>query len=344
MSKSPASLRSHHRPLGLVAAVGLLSLTACGGSSATPDAGTHDAAAAGDAGAAVCSGPVTRTDLTATTTGEDGSGTPDYTCLGTTTAPVGGDPVATSFRLAVFGQDGQYARNTRVWFFADNVITDTCGDGCEEVMSGDDGVATTSVHPHASGWYAYRVFQNLSGGTDATRYTDSVQYNEPAPATAGQSVDGNAVALSTIQIIPLSLGLSREPGTTILSGRVQDCAGNDVGGAIVRVFDPSGNEILEADEALAEGTHYRYFRRLGDESRPSNEQPSTNYEGLYAVINVAQSENLYRVEAWGVDGSGDPQLLGCEAIRTLADGVSIVNVGPLRSDYSADHPCACHND
>lgn len=170
---------------------------------------------------------------------------------------------------------------------------------------------------------------------------DSIQYNEPAPASAGQSVDGNAVALSTLQLIPLSLGLERAPGTTILAGRVQDSAGEDVGGALVRAFRPDGSEIVEASEVEAEGAHFRYFRRAGAESKPSNEQLYTNYEGLYAAMNLPASSEPLRVEAWGRRvGDAEPVLLGCEAVATLADGVTIVNIQPLRSDYGASHPCA----
>ncbi len=319
---------------------------ACGGGG-----GGTDAAVSVDAFAAAgedASGGINRTDLPVATTGEMATGIADFACRGTQTAPpTDGAPIAADFRLAVFGQDGQVARSTRVRFYTDNVIapdTDPCTGSCQEFTTGTDGLFSP-VMVNAGSWYAYRVFLNDRGGTAATRYTDSVQYNETAPTAMGGEIEGNAVAFSTTDLIPLSLGLEREPGTTILAGRVLDCAGADVGGAIVRAFRPDGTEILDAGEASSIGPHYRYFRRIGSDSNPSNEQPFTNYEGLYASINIPVTSELIRVETWGRRmGDEMPVLLGCEGIRTLANGVSIINVAPLRSDYPAGHPCERYID
>lgn len=324
------------------AALGLACAAAgCGGSGGGTDAAVGVDAFSmpgSDAGGGLA------IDLPIATTGEMGDGVPDWTCRGSRTAPTAGAAIDVGFRLAVFGQDGQVARQTRVWFFPDNVIQDSCGSGCQELTTGDDG-RFSPVMVNAGSWYAYRVFENTRGGTAATRYTDSVQYNEVAPTSAGGEIEGNAVAFSTIELIPLSLGLEREVGTTILAGRVQDCAGTDVGGAVVRAFRGDGSEIVDAGLETSIGPHYRYFRRIGDDSNPSNEQPYTNYEGLYASINMPVEAGLIRVEAWGRrDGDAMPVLLGCEGIRTLADGVSIINIQPLRNDYPADHPCARYVD
>lgn len=287
------------------------------------------------------SGGLPRTDLPVASTGADGTGRADFTCRGSRTAPRPGSRITTDFRLVVFGQDGQVARNTRVRIFPGNVITDTCAaPDCQEVTTNMEGIAA-GVEVNANGWWAYRVFENRMGGTAATRYTDSVQYNKVAPAMSGSTVEGSAVAFSTLDLIPLSLGLEREPGTTIVAGRVQDCAETDVGGAVVRIFRPDGTEILDAGEATSIGPHYRYFRRIGDRSNPSNEQPYTNYEGLYATVNIPVSADLIRVETWGRrEGDTAPVLLGCEGVRTLPNGVTIINIQPLRSDYEPGHPCA----
>jgi hypothetical protein len=313
---------------------------ACGGGGGTDAAVGVDAFAmtGDDAGGGLA------LELPVASTGMTGAGTPDWSCRGTRTAPAAGAPVDVRFRLDVFGQDGQVARQTRVWFFQDNVIQDTCGAGCQEFTTGDDG-SFSPVSARAGSWYAYRVFENARGGTAATRYTDSVQYNEVAPTAPGGTIEGNAVAFSTIELIPLSLGLERETGTTILAGRVQDCAGVDVGGAIVRAFRGDGSEVLDAGIESSIGPHYRYFRRIGDDSNPSNEQAFTNFEGLYAAINIPVEPGLLRVEAWGRrPGDAMPVLLGCEGIRTLANGVSIINLQPLRNDYPTDHPCARYAD
>jgi hypothetical protein len=319
---------------------------ACAAASACGGGGGADAAVGTDAFSMSGddAGGGLALELPVASTGEMGDGTPDFACRGSRTAPTPGADIEAAFRLAVFGQDGQVARQTRVWFFPDNVIADACSGSCQEFTTGDDGTFSP-VTVGASSWYAYRVFENTRGGTAATRYTDSVQYNELSPSAAGGEIEGNAVAFSTIDLIPLSLGLEREPGTTILAGRVQDCAGSDVGGAIVRAFRADGSEILDAGIDTSIGPHYRYFRRIGDDSNPSNEQAFSNYEGLYAAMNIPVTSELIRVETWGRRaGDAMPVLLGCEGIRTLADGVSIINVQPLRSDYPAGHPCARYVD
>ncbi|MFN7699152.1 MAG: hypothetical protein ACK5U8_14725 [Deltaproteobacteria bacterium] len=328
-------------------ALGLASVAsaACGGGSGNDaGAGGVDAfVASGEdaSGGFACPIPASSGGCVVTTTGEMGMTPADFSCLGTRRAPEPGAAAMVNFRLSVFGSDGQVARNTRVQLFADNQIRDTCeAPLCQEfTTSMADGTAT-GITVNGRGWYAYRVFQNSSGSTAATRYTDSVQYNENPPAAGGEIV-GNAVAFSTLDLIPLSLGLEREPGTTILAGRVQDCEGSDVGGAFVRAFLADGTEVLDAGEASSIGPHYRYFRRIGEDSNPSNEQPYTNFEGLYAALNIPVSEDLVRVETWGRrEGDASPVLLGCEAVRTLANGVTIINVQPLRSDYASGHPCA----
>lgn len=333
------------RAIGL-AAIGLASVasSACGGGGGN-DAGSSSTDAfvvSGEdaSGGFACPIPEMLGGCPVTSTGDTGSSPANFACRGTATAPTGGASGTVSFRLTVFGQDGQVARNTRIHFFPGNEILDTCSaPTCQEFTTGADGTFA-GVNVNLGGWYAYRVFENTMGGTAATRYTDSVQYNELSPAASGGSVDGNAVAFSTLDLIPLSLGLEREPGTTILAGRVQDCDGTDVGGAFVRAFRPDGSEILDAGEASSLGPHYRYFRKIGEDSNPSNEQLSTNFEGLYAAMNIPATDGLIRVETWGRrDGDAAPVLLGCEAVRTLADGVTIINVEPLRSDYETGHPC-----
>jgi len=327
------------------ASVGMLSAgsVACGGGGGTDAAVATDAfmAAGEDAsGGYACPIPAAMGGCPETSTGETGSAPADFACRGTQTAPEVGAPTTVNFRLAVFGQDGQVARQTRVHFFPDNVIRDTCAaPDCQEFETDMNGLAS-GVTVNGGGWYAYRVVENTRGGTAATRHTDSVQYNEIPPAAGGE-IEGNAVAFSTIDLIPLSLGLEREPGTTILAGRVQDCDGADVGGAFIRAFRADGSEILDVGETMSIGPHYRYFRRVGEDSNPSNEQLFTNYEGLYAAMNIPVTAELLRVETWGRrSGDAAPVLLGCEGVRTLADGVTIINVQPLRSDYEATHPCA----
>ena len=289
-------------------------------------------------------GPIFSFALPVASTGETGMGAPAFTCRGNATAPVAGAPIASTFRLTVFGGlAGRPSAGTRVQLFQNNVITETCtAPACQEFTT--DAMGQAPAMTLSGGWFAYRVFRNVSGGTDATRYTDSVQYNKPSPAAAGGTAEGSAITLATINLIPLSLGLEREPNTTILAGRVQDCAGTDLAGAVIRTFRPDGIEIIEAPSDVSTGVHYRYFRRLGTDSRPSNDQETTNFEGLYSAINIPVLAGRIRVEAWLKPSAGDgPVLAGCESIQVLPDGVSTINIGGLRNDYAAEDPCSIYN-
>lgn len=261
-----------------------------------------------------------------------------YACRGATTEPVAGGDVDVTMNLRFFQADTE-ARNVRVWFFRDNVIRDTCEAGlCEERISGtDDG--SLRVTGRAGGWYAYRVFE-LDGPTDATTVVPSFQYNEPTPASAGV-VEGNAVELSAINLIPALLGGPRTPDTALVAGTVLDCEEQPVRGATIRMYDPRGAQILEGEAVGA--PHFRYFN---GNSFPDGVGVHTHVDGLYVGVNIevpAAPSDLIRVEAWGRASADDPpqgRLLGCEAMRIFQNAVTIINVGPLRNDYPAGHPCA----
>jgi hypothetical protein len=306
-----------------------LAVTACGGGGG----GAVDAGGGGDtdAGMAIML-PVLSTGTMANPT----MGTPDHACAGTRTQPAPGAELDVNFQLRYFGE-GSAARNTRVWFFADNVIRDTCEPAnCQEFTSAMD-TGNAMVRAAASSWYAYRVFARM-GPTAGTTVVDSVQYNEEAPAASGGSVEGNAVAQQTLNLIPAVLGFTREPGRALVAGEVQDCAGNPMYGATIRMYDGDA-EIPEGE--LNADPHYRFFN--GDSS-PDAAQMWTNSDGLYAAANIPPpaAGGLVRIEAWGRRTEADtvPVRLGCEAARMLVDGVTIVNIGPERSDYPAGHPCA----
>lgn len=261
----------------------------------------------------------------------------NWGCLGSATEPARGADIDVTMNLVYFGEGGP-ARNVRVWFFPDNVVRDSCEPGLcqEQTTSTDDGTAT--FRTQANGWYAYRVFARM-GPTSATTVVDSLQYNEPAPASPG-TIEGNAVPRSTTDLIPAVLGFPRAAGTALMAGKVLDCDQRDVYGAVVRFYAPDGSVIQEGPRQ--EDPHLpRYFN--GD-NVPDGFAQWTHADGLYAAVNVPVPSDptaRIRVEAWGRTEEGAaPVRLGCEAIRVFADAVSIVNIGPLRNDYPEGHPCA----
>lgn len=307
-------------------------LVACGGGGGGNDAGFTPSDSGGDAG-----GSTLPTLPAAVANG----GAAAISC--TSTEPAGGADVSMTMDLVAFGQGGDHAPNTQVCFCGTNVLSaealaPTYGGGCgtcQSVMTDSSGMAT--VMGRASGWYAYRVFGHM-GATPGTTFLDSIQINEPAPATTGGSVEGNAVTRLTANLISEAELVTRQAGTVTIAGRIFDCNDDNVSNAILRAFHADGTEILEGAEIAA--PHFRYFD--GSEN-PDASAMFTNTDGLYVVVNATPSVHaeLIRVEAWAYTGSGSgtPTRYGCEAVQAFPDGVAIVNIGPERTDYPAGHPC-----
>ncbi len=257
-------------------------------------------------------------------------GTPaDYACLGMRRAPdETGD--ASDFTLIVQDfETGDPVSDLCVAFYADNQVpaTDDCGDATPRT----DAQGRITVADVPGSWYAYRVFPKR-GPTPASTYVGSIQVNETAP-DAGGSTEASAIAQSTVNLIPTALGLTRSPGTALVAGRVQDCAGENVHGVTVRVYTADGAAVAEGAAADPEAVHYRFFDGSG--ALPSSDQPFTHVDGLYGVVNlpVPSGGAEFFIEAWGRrPGDAAPVLLGCERIRAFPDVVNIVNLGPLRSD------------
>lgn len=260
------------------------------------------------------------------------TGTPDYACLDSRTQPTSGDAVAATFELRDFETDAPVS-GARVWLFPENEVRDACDGTCTEFTTDASGNAMVSLP--ANGWYAYRVFPR-AGATGSMTVIDSMQYNEPAPSEAGRSVTGNSVSEGTLSLIPAVLGVRRQPGTALLAGTVVDCDETPVYGARVRAFDESGEIVMGSDVTAPQ---YRYFN--GD-SFPSDSNTFTHADGLYVGVQIpVPASGRIRVEAWGRPTADSPEVrIGCEAVRVLPDAVTIVNLGPLRADYEAGHPCA----
>lgn len=260
----------------------------------------------------------------------------NYACNGTATAPEGGADGSFDFHLIGFGS-GDDVGNAHVYFFPDNVPALDCTGMCQDVTTNATG--HVSVTAPLGGLYAYRVFPR-TGATMASTYVDSVQINEIAPTGAAGAVEGNAVSVSTLNLIPAAFGFTRVEMTAIVAGEVQDCDGEAVRGAIVRLFAESGSEYISIPD-VNNAPHIQYFD--GNEN-PDGNTSFSQVDGLYAAANIPGPADGFvpvRAEAWAVITEGSaPVLVGCESVGIYGDGVSIVNLGPLRNDYPAGHPCA----
>lgn len=297
-----------------------------GGTDAGPGAGDGDVSL--DAGAPTEAAP---DPVAAFTEGASDFETAplDLSCMGTRTAPTGGDAVQVEFRLRDF-QDEFEVGGAEVHIFSNNIITDGCqAPNCESITTNEMG--NGDVMLPAGGWYAYRVLPLMAG---TGRRLDDVfqvfQYNEPIPAGAGGSVDGQSVSGVTIDLIPALLGFTRENGRAIIAGRVHDCNDANIANARVLAFDPDGRYLAPTDLASDAADYYFAGAVMGNV--PNQLANETSPDGLYVYPQVEYLDDRpYRVEAWAtVDGTF--QRIGCETARIFTDSVTILNVGPMRAD------------
>ncbi len=256
----------------------------------------------------------------------------DLSCLGTRTAPTGGAPVDVEFQLRDFSDDFEVPDIT-VWVFTDNVIAQDCGGpNCQEIVS--DASGNARVMMPAGGWYSYQVFPREDPSSRRNTVFGVFQYNEPAPASAGGSVTGTSVSGVTIELIPATLGFSREPGRAIVAGRIHDCNDANIANARVRMYDPDGNFVMEGPSAS--DPSYAYFAGVVLGNTPNSLATESAPDGLYVVPQVPiVDERPYRVEAWA-NVDGELVKVGCETARIFPDNVTVLNVGPLRADGAAE--------
>lgn len=251
----------------------------------------------------------------------------DIACRGVRAAPAGaGGAIAYDGTLIDFF-NGDPVSGLVIHHFADDEPTATCGPGC--LTDTSDASGTVALRDLAGSWSADRVLGGTGFQAGAPReYVPLLEYHVPTPAVGG-SVDLSAVQRSTLNTIITLLGVSAAPGQATVMGELTDCAGDPIANARVRIFDASGEVPLGTGRS---GPRAFYFNGDGF---PSAAQRQTHVDGLYGATNVPPGARL-RVELWGSPSGGPPELLGCEAIEGIADGLTLVDVGPRRADGPSD--------
>ncbi len=315
--------------LGCVLALAGLGLWGCGPSNPDTDAGPDMTDGGGtDSGPVAGGDPVGFGPMIGMLTAAD------YSCRGMGTAPddTGAEVAFTGAVTDFF--NGMPVEGLTVNFFPDNAPTADCTGSC--ISGTSSAMGEVAVMDNGGSWYAYRI-QSGSGMVAGapSDYIEVVQFNEPAPLAPG-SETMNAVSASTQNTILTLLAVMVDSGTATLTGLLTDCGGEAIANANIRVFDSGGEIVLGTGRR---GPRAFYFGPSGSSSIPMSAQRQTNIDGLYGATNIPiPTDGRLRVELWGTttDG-GTPEMLGCEEVEAIADGLTAINVGPARMDG----PSAC---
>jgi hypothetical protein len=245
----------------------------------------------------------------------------DFSCLGTEPGPTAGAEAEIEVRTMARALMDAARPDTTVHIYPANQIPAglECGDGCTSITTGTDG--TTTVSLPAGGWFAYRV---PSVGTTAT----TLQFN--TFANPDSRVDLSVISRSLFEGALGAASVTVQEDTASFTGTFTDCSGNTVMGAQVRLVGPSG--VIQGGTAPT-GPRIVYWNATGP--FPSPTRTFTSEVGRYAGGNIPPAGRV-RLELWGVrTEGGDPELVACEQFDAHGDQVSIIAVGPLRSDAPA---------
>lgn len=298
----------------------VLVLGACGGGSGGTDAPAPvDSPVASDAPGAC--------------TGSDGlpclaieGGDENLVC--DSTAPSGADRDI-NFRLVSRGTSTRAIAGTfEVW--TNNAIGTDCATdaNCIALTAGADGMAMGTV---PGNWYAYRAAANAGAMTFET-----VGYNRP-PSAAGGTDDITAIdaTIFNTAIMLIRSGLTRDMADAILLGDQSDCDGEGMSGVTVRFFTSDGTELTSGTGPTDMGVAYRAGGAL-----PSSRLTTTDTSGGYAAANVPVGDGTVYVVTYGTTENGGARgVIGCESVSVSPGAITIISLGPARSDYAAGSLC-----
>lgn len=259
---------------------------------------------------------------------ETETGAPDFTC--TPTAPTGEDRTIT-FRLVSRGTSTTpFMGSFEVW--TNNSIGADCAAAatdCQAFTTAADGTVMGTV---PGNWYAYRAAASATARTFET-----VGYNRQ-PAAAGGTDDITAIdtTIFNVAITSIRTGLTRDTADAILIGDMADCMGDGLAGVTVRFFDSAGTELLSGTGPTDMGVAYRVGGAL-----PSARLRTTDTSGGYAAANVPVGDGTVNVVTYGTMMMGGArEVIGCEQVSVSAGAITVLSLGPSRSDYTAGSFCA----
>lgn len=244
---------------------------------------------------------------------------PDFSCLGSRTAPPTGATGPATYRVAEFA-GSRRAQGTGVWFFADNVPRTTCSPSdCQNLTS--DSAGSINAQAPSGGWIAY---YSLGGQALFEGVLIDVL------PVAGVNMDGiiYSVPIELRDEMTANLGFVVPPDTSTLVGQVLDCSNQPIANAVVRLFD--GTREIDLSNVPPRPLAFYWDGITGIDSMRAR----TATDGRWGVTNLSvPASGSYRVELWGARGApGALERLGCEDVPVVPGGFGIVDVGPQRID------------
>jgi len=251
----------------------------------------------------------------------------DLTCLGTATRPAPGAATSGTLQLNEFLPPNAATASTMVDIFSDNTIADTCAPpNCTSVTTDASGQAMASIP--AGAWTAFHIHPSAATA-------EVLAYSFPWTSTAGGTVSTASFSSSTVTLVSTLLQRTLQATTAgAISGQVNDCMGHHLANAEARVFHGTTQVVNgpACDHASP--------RITGLEGTSLTRDGLTGPSGTFVGANVPVGDD-YHVEIWGVTTAGSaPRLIGCEEGRVVAGGITVLTIGPLRSDYATGSACA----
>lgn len=241
----------------------------------------------------------------------------DWTCLGT---PADEEPAAGPVEVSGVVQsalDGSGVAGATVTMHAGFDFETSVG----EATTDEDGSFDITVDNPEATRYSFQVLEDT--------IVDTYYVNSPL-ASPTTNVTINAVNNAIIIVFEGATGETIMEGNTVVAASITDCQGRPVANTVAMVSTEAGAQTH------VDGADTYYFS-TGDMELPVNheDQPDSNVNGLFAIVNVPAADSSF-VQVWGfVDADdladGEMTLLGELEMTTLADAFMSGGIQPLRT-------------
>jgi hypothetical protein len=184
---------------------------------------------------------------------------------------------------------------------------DLIADAMIEAYSGNDitGTPIATATSGADGAFTLTLdagTERVAYKTSADEYLDTYLLNQYYdPDTAEQEENLEPISVSLANTLTAFINKERTPGLGVLAGAIRDCDVHEVKGAIATVSSTSA----VADHV--DGAETYYFS-AGSRSLPVrlSQQPYTNEDGLFMVIELPPSSSDVYLQVWGFTPDQDP--------------------------------------